>query len=136
MPRAFRITTRLEDVNGSFKRMIEQAPKETKALLSAAVQTTTFALGQRMKAMAPVSDEAPHMRDDITIKVRGLNGRAGILKGEGENDSAHVALYNEFVPNKQPFLRPAAFAERSDFARRAKEAIGLLDKRLGSGTGI
>ena len=136
MPRAFRITTRLEDVNGSFKRMCEQAPREAKALMASAVQVTTFALGQRMKATAPVSDEAPHMRDDISISVRGLNGRAGILKASGEGDSAHIALYNEFLPNKQPFMRPAAIAEKSDFARRAKEAIGLLDKRLGSGTGI
>jgi hypothetical protein len=136
MARAFRLVTRLEDVNGSFARMIANAPKETRALLAAAVQSTTFALGQRMKATAPVGPDAPHMKDEIAISVRGLNGRAGILKASGEGDAAHIALYNEYVPNQQPFMKPAARAEERDFVRRAQEAIGQLERRLGSGTGI
>jgi hypothetical protein len=126
----------LEDADGSFGRFIANAPKECKELLKSAVQSTTFAVLQRMQATVPVGPDAPHIKEDLAYAVRGLNGRAGILKGTGEGDSAHIALYNEYIPNKQPFMRPAAKAEEGAFVRRTLEALGQLERRLGSGTGF
>jgi HK97 gp10 family phage protein len=129
----------LEDVNGSFARFIENAPKEVRMMAGAAVKTSTFALLQRMKASAPVGPDAPHIKDDLDMSVRGMSGRAGILKASGEGDSAHIALYQEYGTRRhddQRFMRPAAMAEKSDHLRRMTEALGLLEKRLGSGVGI
>ena len=131
-----RFASVIEDVNGSFKRFVEQAPKEAREICKAAVQTTAFAVLQRMRATVPVGPGAPHIKDDLAMKVSGLRARVGILESSGEGDSAHVALYNEYVPNEQPFMRPAADAERSDFTRRMRDALGQLERRLGSGTGI
>ena len=136
MARITRYTVRIEDVGGSFARFVKQAPKEARELCKAAVRTTTFAVLQRMKATAPVGPEAPHMKAALDLKISGLRGRAGILTSTGEGDDAHVALYNEYLPNKQAFMRPAAMAEKPDFTRRMKEALGQLERRLGSGTGI
>jgi hypothetical protein len=130
MARITHYTTRIEDVGGSFARFIREAPKEARALCKAAVESTTFAVLQRMRATAPVGPDAPHMKTDLSMKVRGLLGRVGIL------DSAHVALYNEYLPNEQAFMRPAARAEQDTHTRRVKEALGQLERRLGSGTGI
>jgi hypothetical protein len=136
MARTTRYTTRIEDVGGSFARFIREAPKEAKALCKAAVESTSFAVLQRMKATAPVGPDAPHIKDELAMKVRGLMGRVGILQSEGEDGPAHIALYNEYMPNEQPFMRPAAKAEQDTHTRRVKEAIGQLERRLGSGTGI
>lgn len=126
----------LEDVNGSFARFIREAPKEARMLCAAAVKDTTFAVLQRMQATVPVGPDAPHIKDDLGMKASGLSGRAGILASSGEGDSAHIALYNEYDPNQQPFMRPAAKAEQPLHLRRMREAIGQLERRLGSGTGI
>jgi hypothetical protein len=136
MARITHYTTRIEDVGGSFARFIREAPKEARALCKAAVESTTFAVLQRMRATAPVGPDAPHMKTDLSMKVRGLLGRVGILESQGEGDSAHVALYNEYLPNEQAFMRPAARAEQDTHTRRVKEALGQLERRLGSGTGI
>lgn len=136
MARTTRYTVRLEDVNGSFARFIREAPKEARLACKDAVQKTTFAVLQRMQATVPVGPDAPHIKDDLAMAVRGLSGKVGILTSSGEGDSAHIALYNEYVPNKQPFMRPAAKAEQDVFVRRMSEAIGKIERRLGSGTGF
>jgi hypothetical protein len=83
-----------------------------------------------------VAADAPHIKDALDSKVSGLSGRAGILVSEGEDGPAHIALYNEYLPNEQAFMRPAAQAEQSEYVRRMKDALGQLERKLGSGTGI
>ena len=136
MARTTRYTSGLEDVNGSFARFIKQAPKEARELCKDAVKVTTFAVLQRMRAKVPVGPDAPHIKDALDMKASGLSGRAGILTSDGEDGPAHIALYNEYLPNQQPFMRPAAQAEQGDYVKRMKAAIGQLERRLGSGTGI
>jgi hypothetical protein len=137
MAKTTRYTSVLEDVNGSFERFVRESPKIARQLCGAAVKTSAFALLQRMKATAPVGPDAPHMRDALDMKASGMSARVGILKGDGHHsDMAHIALYNEYMPNEQAFMRPAAQAEQSNHVRRMKEAIGQIERQLGSGVGV
>jgi hypothetical protein len=132
----------LEDVGGSFARFLRDAPKEMRQQLQAAVKTTSFAMQQRMKAMAPVGPDAPHIRDAVTHSVRGLVGKVGFIDatapaGPGNSASiGDVALYNEYSPNNQPFMRPSAEAESSDFVRRMKAAVTQAERSLSGGGGL
>lgn len=130
------IGVELVDVNGSWARFLKAAPKDVRSALSDAVAKTTFAVAQRMKAMAAVGPEAPHMRDAIEAQLpkrNGLSGKAGIFDNDTE---AHVALYNEYRPNAQPFMRPAARDEDSDFKVRATKALQQAERSLSGGGGL
>ena len=120
----------LEDVDGGWDRFIKTAPNLVKTLLSDAVGKTTFAVLQRLKASAPVGPEAPHMRDALSAKLPkrdALTGRAGIFDNDEE---AHVALFNEYAPNHQPFMRSSADAEAGEFSRRASAALSQVERQL------
>ncbi len=130
-----KVTVELIDVDGSFARFLKAAPKEMRAALSEAVGKTTFALAQRMKAQAPIGPDAPHMREAIEAQMpkrNSLMGRAGVFDNDTE---AHVALYNEYRPNVQPFMRPAARDEDSDFKVRATKALQQAERALSGGAG-
>lgn len=122
----------IEDVNGSFAAFIRNAPKEVKANLQHAVRITAFAVGQRMKANAPVGPDAPHIKDDIEVQNgRGLSSKVGYFGGNGDDsDQLHIALYNEFKPNAQPFMRPAADDEASEFRQLAEVALKNAERSL------
>jgi hypothetical protein len=89
-------------------------------------------MGQRMKALAPRSDPqfAPHIQDEIEVKTRGLTARVGLLDPGPTGIEADVALFNEYAPNKQPFMRPAAEAEASEFQRHITRAIQKMEGKL------
>lgn len=131
----------LEDANGSFARFLRNAPKEFRQSINAAIKTTCFALERRMESAAPVGPDAPHIKEAVTHAVRGLSGRVGYIDATapaapGSNASiADVALYNEYRPNKQPFMRPSAELEASDYVRRMKAAIGQAERSLSGGSG-
>lgn len=127
------IPVTIEDVNGSFARFIKQAPKAVRIELSDVVAKTTFAVWQRMKALAQVGPDAPHMRDALEAKLpqrNGLSGRAGVFDND---EQAHVALYNEYRPNRQPFMRPAALDEEPGFRARATRALQQVERNLSAG---
>lgn len=135
----------LEDVGGSFKRFLAAAPREARAFLHDAVEKTAFSLQQRMKANVEVGPDAPHIRDVITYKRRGQRAEIGILEsaggaspaGPGSTASmADVGLYNEYRPNSQPFMRPAAEAENADFTRRVSDAMQQVERSLSGGGGL
>jgi hypothetical protein len=131
--KANRHTVEIEDVGGSFARFIATAPKEVRARLSEAIATTTFIVSQRMKALAPVGPEAPHMRDAIEAQLpkrNGLSGRAGIFDNEEE---ASVALFNEYRPNEQWFMRPALLDSEDGFRARATRALQQVERNLSGG---
>jgi hypothetical protein len=122
----------IEDVGGSFARMVNNAPKEARKRLGNAVLVTADKLRSRIAATAPVGPEAPHLRDTVTFYHRGLNANVGYLKADFGGDAAaddsdttiaEVALYNEYEPNNQPFMKPAAEAEERAFAARAADAL-------------
>ena len=125
-----RTTIELIDVNGSFKRFVKQAPKVVRLELGEAVERTTFGIFGRMRATAPVGPDAPHMRDALDWEAKGLRGQAGIL---ADDDQAHIALYNEYNPNSQPFMIPAAESEETAFKLRATKALQTVERILSSG---
>jgi hypothetical protein len=122
--RTEKITIAIEDVNGSFARLLKQAPKEARSFLSQAVATTTTAVAQRMRAHVPV-DEGD-LKDAIDTRLpRGtrLVGEAGVW----DQEQGEVAIYNEYQPNKQAFMRPAAQDESDAFKQRAIRALKKLE---------
>lgn len=130
------------DVNGSFARFLKNAPKECRERVSAAVLVTAHKLAQRMGSVAPVGPDAPHIANTVTFKHRGLTATVGYLAedfggdeaGDGSTATiAEVALYNEYRPNQQPFMRPSAEAESSDFVRRMAAAVASMERALGNG---
>jgi hypothetical protein len=134
MAQQIRVT--IEDVNGSFARFIQRAPKEVRSVLSGAVSKTTFAVWQRMHARVSVGPDAPHIKDDLEAKLPkrdGLNGRVGIFDNDAQ---AHVALYNEYRPNRQPFMRVSALDEESNFRNRATAALQQVERNLSGGGGL
>lgn len=132
----------LVDVGGSFARLVLESPKIAREVMKDAVAKTAFSLANRMRVKAPVGPDSPHIRDAITVKQRGAVAQVGYIDAtqaagpDNEATIAEVALYNEYRPNQQPFMRPSGEAEAPDFTRRCQEAIGQLERRLGSGVGI
>jgi hypothetical protein len=83
-----KVTIHLEDVGGSFKRFLAAAPREARAYIHDAVEKTAFSLQQRMKALAPMGEDAPHIRDVISYKRRGQRAEIGLLEDAGGGDQA------------------------------------------------
>lgn len=130
------IPVTIEDVNGSFARFVRTAPKIARMYLSDAVSKTTFAVVQRMKATVAVGPDAPHIKDDLEAKLPrrdGLSGRAGIFDND---EQAHIALYNEYRPNEQPFMRISALNEEPNFRARAIAALKRVEVDLSGGGGL
>jgi hypothetical protein len=129
------------DVNGSFKRFIEFASKgEARKRLHSPVLSTAAALETRMRASAPVGPGEDHIKNAITFSHRATSAQVGLLSedfggdpaGDGSNATmAEVALYNEYNPNKQPFMRAAAEAESKGFERRIADVLKDMENALG-----
>ena len=132
----------VEDVGGSFRRFLTETPRIARAYLHDAVEKTAFAMAGRMRSMAPVGPDAPHIKDAITYTTRGQAGQVGFLDAteaagpDNEASLADVALYNEYRPNTQPFMRPAAELEARDFVRRITDAVRQVERDLGGGGGL
>jgi hypothetical protein len=132
----------IEDVGGSFAKFLKDAPRIARAHLHDAVEKTAFSMAQRMKALAPVGPDAPHIRDAITYKRRGQRAEVGLLDAtqaaaHGSDWSlADVGLFNEYSPNRQPFMLPAAEQEDKDFVRRVTDAMQKVERDLSGGGGL
>jgi hypothetical protein len=121
-----------------FDRFLRQAPSEFRTALSACVRKAAEDIADRMEAFAPVGPDAPHIKDEI--KVRGARGkqltaRIGYFdqtpsSERGKATQPMVALFNEYAPNDQAFMRPAANAEADTFAKRATDAIRAAERNL------
>jgi hypothetical protein len=137
-----RVEIELVDVGGSFRRMLDRAPRETRRLLEGEIKATAFALSRRMIAKAPKGPDAPHIRDHVSTKTRGLSAQVGYINAtqsagpRSDATIAEVALYNEYRPNRQPFMRPAAEAETSDFVKRMTRAMSEVERNLSGGGGL
>lgn len=129
----------IEDVGGRFKSLYARSRTEVRKYVAAAVAKTAEHLADEMFDNAPPrSDAPPHVKDDIDYESRGLSGKAGILRGNEPSGSegttqGEVALFNEYAPNKQPFMRPAAATEQPLFVKRVSDALVLVEKALGGG---
>jgi hypothetical protein len=129
----------LIDVGGSFKKFLRTAAPTIRKNAEQAIDKTGQSLVQRMRSMAPVGPDAPHIRDAITYRRRGTLVEVGLLDagqpaGPGSNATmADVALYNEYNPNQQPFMRPAAEQEDRAFVNRVTDAVKQAERNLSIG---
>jgi hypothetical protein len=135
--RTDKFSVSIEDVGGSFQRLYRDSPKIARKLLQPAVRLSAFSLGRRMEALAPRSDPtfAPHIQDQIDTKAHGLSARVGILDPGPTGIEADIALFNEYRPNKQPFMRPAAEAHEKEHARILERALRGLPSRITGSSG-
>lgn len=126
----------IEDVGGSFARFLREAPKVVKRCVIDAVELTAFSLDRRIEQDAPVGPVAPHIKDHVTWKRRGMSAQVGFLNATTpagpNNDStiAAVAMFNEYMPNEQPFMRPAAEREGPLFVKRMRNALKDVEDAL------
>lgn len=133
----------LEDVGGSFARFVKESPRIARSFIHDAVEKSAFAMSRRMAATAPRGPDAPHIQQAIAYKRRGMRAEVGILEDVGSQPAAagssatmaEVALYNEYRPNRQPFMMPAAEAEAATFTRRVSDAVKQMERSLTSGVG-
>lgn len=132
----------IEDVGGRFAAIKTTAPKVFAAFVADAVEKTAFGIQQTMRATAPVGPDAPHIRDHVSYTRRGMTAQVGFINATtpaapgSDASMADVALYNEYQPNKQPFMRPAAEAEARNFLRRMKDAVQQAERNLSGGGGL
>jgi hypothetical protein len=133
-----KIVVEVEDVNGSFKRLMVQAPKQARRFLSTAVFSTGAAVQRTMEATAPFGPEgegatpSDHIKLDIEHRGRhgGLSARVGVFDDEGQ---VAVATFNEYAPNRQPFMKAAAINESGEFVARAVKALQQCERVLSQG---
>ncbi|CAN5850610.1 hypothetical protein BH18ACI5_BH18ACI5_04410 [soil metagenome] len=127
----------IKDVNGSFARMVREAPKLAKRHLSTAVFQTAGVAQRRMEANAPLGPDGEgltpggHIKFDI--ERRGRTGGLSATVGLFDPDQAAVALFNEYVPNRQPFMRPASKASERKFEHEATAALVKVERALAGG---
>ncbi len=118
----------IEDVKGSFAKFIKNAHKTLEKHVETSIDKAAQSVVERMRSAAPVGPDAPHMRDAITYRRRGKMAEIGIF----DEEMAQVALFNEYSPNHQPFMRLAAEQSDSDFVRKVTEAIVRMEQALES----
>ena len=128
MARTPKITVELEDVNGSFARMVREAPKKARQFLSTAVFETTAGVLRGMEAR--VAADEGDLKNALVFTHRGLHGKAGVLN---DPEQAAIAQFNEYAPNKQPFMKPAAEQESDAFKQRATRALEQMERYLTQG---
>lgn len=133
-----KISIEVEDVRGSVSRLVREAPKVTKRFLSTAVFQTGAAVQRSMEVHAPFGPDGrgrtpgAHIRQDI--EHRGAHGsltaRVGIFDDE---DQVAVAMYNEYRPNRQPFMKVSAQENARGFEERAERALAQCERFLAQG---
>jgi hypothetical protein len=133
-----KITVDLVDLNGSFRRFYTQAPKVVRAALKGVVTKGADRLSDEMYDRAPPRSEAPpHVRDAIDVKQVGLSAKVGILNGEEASGTdatmGEVALFNEYAPNRQPYMLPAANATTRPLEDMARKALAKVEQELSVG---
>lgn len=128
----------VEDVDGSFQRLIDQAPKLARRFLSTAVFSTGAAVQRAMESTAPFGPDGqgatPSDHIKLDIEHRGPNGALWALVGIFDDEAqVAVATFNEYAPNKQPFMKAAAISESGEFVARATKALQQCERALSIG---
>jgi hypothetical protein len=116
----------LVDVDGSFKRFITNAPKKMQAAAASVVTHAGQEVLDRMRSLAPVL--TGDMRGALSMDADGKSSvRVGVLTNP---EQAAVALYNEYTPNQQPFMRPALEAESTAYVSQMKRVLAQAAAKL------
>lgn len=132
------IAVEIEDVNGSFARLIDEAPKKARQFLSTAVFRTAAAVQRTMEQTAVLGPEGqgltPFEHIRLSIEQRGRTG--GLMQQVGifdDPDQVSVAMFNEYSPDRQPFMRASADRTASLFLTHATEALQQAERYFSQG---
>lgn len=135
-----KITAELEDVGNTFRTFVTEAPKLTRKLLGTAVFTTARRVLGSMESGAQQGPDGQGLTPGEHIKFdldenwstrHPLYARVGILD---DPEQALVALWNEYSPDEQPFMVPAALENESGFQSAAAAALRSLEKQFAQGS--
>jgi hypothetical protein len=130
-----KVKAELVDVHGSLRRLVIMGPKVFRGFIKPQIQVSAHAVAARARTLAPVGEAMPkgrrHIRDGIEVAVHPVKLFADV--GFFSNpDEAAVAIYNEYTPNRQPFLRPALEAEEREYHTRFVKALRAAAGELSS----
>jgi hypothetical protein len=138
MARGSRVTIEIEDVRGSFARLIKEAPKAARRFLSTAVFQTAAAVQREQEARYNMGPEGQGLTPDQHIKLDVEHrGRTGSLHAQvgifDDADQVQVAMLDEWKPNKHGVQKQSAVAESEPFKKRAIDALQKCERYLSQG---
>lgn len=113
-------------------KALQSAPEVVRSLSSAAINTSTFAIAQRARALVPVDTGKLKNAIEANKVVTALTGSVGVNKSVD-------AFYWRFVEfgtkhmAARPFFRPAAEEERDRFIQRMRDIGPQLERDLTAG---
>jgi hypothetical protein len=124
----------IED-DGSFRR----APVEAQKAMLAAITQTSGAVAARMKARARVGPDAPHIKDDVDVRVAKKSAKVGFLSAKpagGTDPNAtqpQVAMWQQYGTDDASgdgFMSRSAEDEASGYASRMIRALKRAEQSL------
>jgi hypothetical protein len=129
----------IED-DGTFKRFMQNAPKVFRAVVRQAIKDTAEGpVEMKMRAYARVGPDAPHIKDDIEVKVAQKSAQVGYLKAEpagGSDPNAtqpDVALYQNYGTKRakgNAFMSRAADDSANEYRDRMIKALREAERKL------
>lgn len=141
MPRTAQVRVQIIDENGSFRRLLQEAPKVVRRFLSTAVFLTAGAVHREMESRLKLGPEGEgltpteHIKHDVEHRGKSgsLNARVGIFDDEAQ---VAVATYQEYgTPQhgRHPAMKQSAQAESEAFKARAIRALQQMERYLSQG---
>jgi hypothetical protein len=143
--RSRQIGVTVED-DGSFKRFIRKAPGEARRAMLQAITSTAGGVKTGVKSRAPVGPDAPHIKDDVDVRIgkesaRTIWAKVGYLSekpaGGTDPDATQpaVAFWQEYGRgrgSKRPtrFMFPSAEGETGAYLSRMVRALRDAERRL------
>jgi hypothetical protein len=131
--------------DGSFKRFIKNGGPIMRQFVMAAIADTSRATKGKVSTAAPVGPYAPHIKDDVTVRLgkpdaRTLWGKVGYLTkapaGGTDPDATQpeVALWQEYGTKhnrkKNKFMWRSAESEVGDYRGRMIRALQAAERKL------
>lgn len=131
--------------DGSFRRFINKGGPIVRAMVMEAISDTSKATKAKVSREAPVGPWAPHIKDDVDIRLskdsgRTLWGKVGYLsqKPAGGTDpnatQPYVALWQEYGTKaghkKNKFMWRSAESEVGDYRSRMIQALQAAERKL------
>ena len=109
------------EIVDTFTKFLERAPEAMRAAGVRGAQKAAPRLLGRMQSAAP------RLTGAMASRLTADGGVVGIFN---DPEEASVALYNEYSPNHQPFLRPSLQATEGDLVSGTSEEIAGLESEL------
>ena len=131
--------------DGSFRRFIKNGGPIMRQFVMAAIADTSKATKGKVSTAAPVGPYAPHIKDDVTVRLskddgRTLWGKIGYLTkapAGGTDPNAtqpEVALWQEYGTKrgtkKNKFMWRSAESEVGDYRGRMIRALQAAERKL------